>query len=49
MYDLSNFIEYDGSVRDGEHKVLVWSKQTGYYFSQFGFVPIGILIVAKEK
>lgn len=48
MYSLADFIPYDGKVINGEHKVLVWSKQTGYYFTQMGFV-VDQLIVAKEN
>lgn len=50
-YDLNNFIPFDGIVRNGEHKVLVWSKKTGYYFTQFGFVVLDddTKLIAKEK
>lgn len=48
MYSLADFIPYDGKVTNGEHICLVWSKQTGYYFTQMGFV-VDQLIVAKEN
>lgn len=50
MYQLEGFIPYDGEVTSGEHKVLVWSQRTGYYFTQFGFIMDfnDVKIVAKE-
>lgn len=39
MYNLADFIEWDEVVRDGEHPVLIWSRETGYQFMQFGFTP----------
>jgi hypothetical protein len=51
MYDLSNFIPFNGNIRSGEQVVLVWSKKDGYYFSQFGFVVLneGVILIAQEK
>jgi hypothetical protein len=51
VYDLSNFISFNGNIRNGEQVVLVWSKKTGYYFSQFGFVVLsgGVILIAQEK
>lgn len=38
-YSLIDFIEFDESkVRSGEHSVLVWSRMTGYYFTQYGYI-----------
>ena len=50
MYDLRNFISYDGEIKHGEQVVLVWSKKSGFYFTQFGFIALetDIKIVAKE-
>lgn len=50
MNSLADFVEYDGEVRSGEHPVLVWSRATGYYFTQFGFV-VGdeLKIIARLK
>ena len=48
MYDLKDFIPYDGEVRDGEHVVLAWSKKDGYFFRQIGFLPPDTKIVAKQ-
>jgi len=49
--DLSDFIPFNGNIRNGEQVVLVWSKKTGYYFSQFGFVVLseGVILIAQEK
>ena len=51
MYQLSDFTPYDGNIRDGLHKVLVWDKKQGYYFISFGFVlpNSGVKIIAREK
>ena len=51
VYDLSNFIPFNGNIRNGEQVVLVWSKKDGYYFSQFGFVVLneGVILIAQEK
>lgn len=51
MYNLEDFIPYEGEVVNGEHKVLVWSQWEGYYFTQFGFITDlrDVKIVAKEK
>jgi hypothetical protein len=51
VYDLSNFIPFNGNIRSGEHVVLVWSQKTGYYFSEFGFVVLneGVILIAQEK
>lgn len=50
MYVLEGFVPYDGTVTSGEHKVLVWSERTGYYFTQMGFITDlnDVTIVAKE-
>jgi hypothetical protein len=50
VYDLSNFIPFNGDIRNGEQVVLCWSKKDGYYFSQFGFVVLneGTVLVAQE-
>ena len=49
MHNLANFIPYDGKVTSGEHVVLLWSKKSGYYFVQYGFiVDSGVKIIAKE-
>ena len=49
MYNLSDFIPYDGKVTSGEHVVLAWSKKVGYYFVQYGFiVDSTVKIIAKE-
>jgi len=51
VYDLSNFIPFNGNIRNGEQVVLCWSKKTGYYFSQFGYVVLsgGVILIAQEK
>lgn len=42
MHNLHDFTEYTGELArqplTGESVVLVWSKKTGYFFSQYGFL-----------
>lgn len=51
MYSLEGFVPFDEEVSSGEHKVLVWSQRTGYYFTQYGFITDmnDVKIVAKEE
>lgn len=52
MYSLRDFTEYTGQSLTGESVVLVWSKKTGYFFSQMGFLSdfdCVKLISIKEK
>jgi hypothetical protein len=50
MYPLEDFIPFDGTVKDGNQVVLVWSQRTGYYFVQYGFTALSDLkIIAKQK
>lgn len=51
MYNLRNFIEYKSNehkVTNGMHKVLAWSKKSGYYFTEAGFC-VDVLIIAIEE
>ena len=51
MYNLSDFIPFKSNehkVTNGLHKVLAWSKASGYYFTSFGFC-VDVLIVAIEE
>lgn len=51
MYDLANFMPFKGNeskVTNGRHKVLAWTKTSGYYFTSFGFC-VDVLIVAIEE
>lgn len=38
MYNIRDFTEYSGQTLTGESVVLVWSKKTGYFFSEYGFL-----------
>lgn len=51
MYSLSDYIPYTGNIRDGNHKILVWSSKTWYYFTSFGFVLMvgDTQIIGQEK
>lgn len=52
MYSLANFIPHSGNehkLTNGMHKVLVWSKKSGYYFCEFGFVVGDVLIIGIEE
>lgn len=46
MYNLKDFVSYDGSKLSGNHDVLVWSRATGYFFTQFDKVVDGQTICA---
>ena len=48
MYDLADFIPFDGTVLSGEHVVLTWNKKDGYYFTQIGFLMPNAKIIAKQ-
>jgi hypothetical protein len=49
VYQLSDFIPFKGN----EHKVLAWSKKSGYYFTEVDFTKselcVDVLIVAIEE
>lgn len=45
MFDLKEFVSYDGSKLLKSHPVLVWSLKTGYFFTQFAEVIEGERIV----
>lgn len=45
MFDLKEFVAYDGSNLSNSHPVLVWSLKTGYFFTQFSDVNEGERIV----
>lgn len=50
MYDLADFIPYvEGTVTNGAHKVLAWTRKAGYYFTQFGFCVGEVKIIAQEN
>jgi len=56
MYNLSDFILYKSNehrVTNGSHKVLAWSKKSGYYFTEVDFTKselcVDVLIVAIEE
>ena len=52
MYQLSNFIEYQGNeykVKMGNHLVLAWGEKSGYYFTQFGFCVGDVKIIGIEN
>jgi hypothetical protein len=38
MYSIKDFVEYDGSKLRGDHDVLIWSRATGYIFTQYAKV-----------
>ena len=51
MYDLANFIQFKGNehkVTNGMHKVLAWTKASGYYFTEFGFCVESLVIAIEE-
>ena len=51
MYSLADFIPYKSNehkVTNEQHKVLAWIKDSGYYFTSFGFC-VDVLIVAIEE
>ena len=51
MYNLSEFIPFKGNeskVTNGMHKVLAWSKKSGYYFTEFGFCVESLVIAIEE-
>ena len=46
MYSLKDFIAYDGSKLKDSHDVLIWSRATGYMFTQYAKVADGQTICA---
>lgn len=48
MYNLKDFVKYDGSKLSANHNVLIWSRATGYCFTQYSKVVDGQLIAAME-
>lgn len=48
MFQLSNYVPYTGQTISGTHKVLAWSKQTGYYFTEAGFCILDTKVIAME-
>ena len=51
MYNLSDFIPFKGNehlLKNGEHKVLAWSRKDGYYFTQAGFCAGDVKLIALE-
>lgn len=50
MNNLSDFVEYDGEALADTHPVLVWSRATGYYFTEMKFIASSDLkVVARLK
>lgn len=49
MYDIENFVGYDGIDLEHDHIVLVWSTKTGYFFTAYKNVEDGQTIVAREN
>lgn len=45
MFDLKDFVDYDGSNLSDSHSVLVWSLKTGYFFTHYSDVKQGERIV----
>lgn len=41
MYSIKDFVEYDGSKLKDGHDVLIWSRATGYFFTQYAKVADG--------
>lgn len=38
MYNLKDFVAYDDSKLSDSHDVLIWSRATGYMFTQYAKV-----------
>lgn len=50
MYHISDFIPYDGKFVQDSQIVLVWSVQTGYYFTEaYKRGPAQIVAVKKGE
>lgn len=49
MYDIENFVGYDGIDLEHDHVVLVWSSKSGYHFTEYKNVDECEKIVAREK
>lgn len=48
MYNLKDFVEYDGSKLSAKEMVLIWSRATGYCFVAYGDVTADQKIVAMS-
>lgn len=48
MYSIKDYVAYDGSKLSANHNVLVWSRVTGYFFTQYSKVTEGQMISAME-
>lgn len=48
MYSLKDYVAYDGSKLSANHNVLIWSRATGYCFTQYSKVTADQKIAAME-
>lgn len=48
MYNLKDFIQYDGEKLTAGHNVLVWSRAGGYQFTQFNKVEDRKIIAFED-
>lgn len=49
MHSLSDFVRYDKSKLAADHRVIVWSRVTGYFFTTFGAVAEDQIIAGMEE
>lgn len=48
MYNLKDYVPYNGQTISDDHKVLAWSKKDGYYFTEYGFCVFDVKVIAME-
>lgn len=48
MYNLLDYIPYNGQTISDDHKVLAWRKEDGYYFTKYVFCVGGVKVIAME-